>query len=57
MQVSLLFEKLRDCEEDTNRSIVVFVCRFTLFVDRGDVSHILFAGQSTNANAVIKQIG
>ena len=37
--------------------IVVFVCRFTLFVDRGDITHFPFAGQSTNANTVIKQIG
>ena len=53
------FEKLGDCGEDTDRSIIAFVCRFTLFVNRGDITHFLFAGHGggTFANIVIKQIG
>lgn len=51
------FEKLGDCGEDTDRSIIVFVCRFTLFVNRGDITHFPFAEQGTFANIVIKEIG
>lgn len=44
------FEKLGDCGEGPDRSVINFVCRFTLFVERVDIALFSFAGQSPNAN-------
>ena len=45
-----LFRKVWRCGEGTDRSVIIFVCRFTLFVERGDIAFFSFAGQSPNAN-------
>ena len=45
-----LFRKVWRCGESTDRSVIIFVCRFTLFVERGDIALFSFAGQNPNAN-------